>query len=333
MRDNRAAVIVFPSDHREAEPAPQPGRYVIRACRAVALVAIGAAMHLALPDHAALVVPVITPARFAPPSPRPSARRVVVEQSTVVAQPLELDSMRDRRDLRLVPTFGDVSVTRSASLAGPSSSPVAVPTSGTAGATAANASDEESTVPTTDLPAAHAAAIADSGNLGSAPLPRGGDVVRAVHEPASAASSPIVESVAMPAAREAHVISPVREAAHVISPVREAHVISEEELVRRLLDEYAGAYERLDVGAAKAVWPTVDGKALKRAFAQLSSQRVTLQSCGITISGSTANARCRGSATYQPRIGSRPVQIASREWTFDLSKQDAHWRIVNTLVR
>ena len=108
---------------------------------------------------------------------------------------------------------------------------------------------------------------------------------------------------------------------------------TEEELVRRLIDQYTGALERLDVGAAQAAWPTVDGKALKRAFGQLASQRLTLKSCGITISGSTANARCRGSATYQPRIGSGPVQLASREWTFDFSKQDTDWRIVNTFVR
>jgi hypothetical protein len=116
-------------------------------------------------------------------------------------------------------------------------------------------------------------------------------------------------------------------------PARTVNTVTDEDLVRRLLDEYTGAFERLDVGATKAVWPSVDGKALERAYAQLSAQRLTLQSCGITISGSTANARCRGSATYQPRIGNRPVEIASREWTFDLSKRDTDWRIVNTFVR
>jgi hypothetical protein len=102
--------------------------------------------------------------------------------------------------------------------------------------------------------------------------------------------------------------------------------VSDETLVRRLLDEYAGAFERLDVSATKAVWPTVNDKALERAYGQIASQRLNLQGCGITISGSTANARCQGSATYQPRIGKRAV-VASREWTFDLSKKDAAWRI------
>jgi hypothetical protein len=118
-----------------------------------------------------------------------------------------------------------------------------------------------------------------------------------------------------------------------VTPVGGPRRNSEEELVRQLIDRYTGALERLDVGAAQAAWPTVDGKALKRAFGQLASQRLTFKSCGITISGSTANARCLGSATYQPRIGSGPVQLASREWTFDFSKQDTDWRIVNTFVR
>jgi hypothetical protein len=118
-----------------------------------------------------------------------------------------------------------------------------------------------------------------------------------------------------------------------VIPVAGPRRTSEEELVRQLIDRYTGALERLDVDAAQAAWPTVDGKALKRAFGQLASQRLTFKSCGITISGSTANARCLGSATYQPRIGSGPVQLASREWTFDFSKQDTDWRIVNTFVR
>jgi hypothetical protein len=145
--------------------------------------------------------------------------------------------------------------------------------------------------------------------------------------PAIALSSTPPQAFAASVVKMAPPLVPVRPAAAA------AHTVSEEELVRRLLDEYTGAFERRDVRATKALYPTVDGKALARAYEQITSQRLTLNSCGITISGSTANARCRGSATFQPRIGTRPVQIASREWTFDLSKQDTSWRIVNTDVR
>jgi hypothetical protein len=316
MRDSRAAVIIFPSDPQHAEPASPPGRYVIRCCRAVALVALGATMHVVLPDQAVPVVPVITPLRFVAPTPGPGTRRVVVERSTVLARPLELDDMRHRREnSRPFPAIGDVPITRSVSLTGGATPAAPVATSGESETAEVSAADERAaTVAATEVLSVETANTVDPGNARPDPLPRGGDAVKAVNE-TPAAANPIVAPIAAPAVREA------------------AHVISEEELVRRLLAEYAGAYERLDVGAAKAVWPTVDGKALKRAFAQLSAQRVTLQSCGITISGRTANARCQGSATYQPRIGSRPVQIASREWTFDLSKQDTNWRIVNTLVR
>ena len=109
--------------------------------------------------------------------------------------------------------------------------------------------------------------------------------------------------------------------------------VNDEDLVRRLIAEFTGAFERLDVSATKAMWPSVDDRKLRRAYERLSSQSLSFESCGITISGETANARCQGSATYQPKIGSRPVQIASREWMFDLSKQDAGWHIVNTVVR
>jgi hypothetical protein len=140
--------------------------------------------------------------------------------------------------------------------------------------------------------------------------------------PLQASAAPTVKGPAPPASYRIEPIS--------VSPRTASE---EEELVRRLLDEYTGAFERLDVRATKALYPSVDGKALQRAFEQIESQRVTFEDCGITISGSTANARCRGSATYQPRIGTRRVQIALREWTFDLSKQDTSWRIVNTYVR
>jgi hypothetical protein len=105
------------------------------------------------------------------------------------------------------------------------------------------------------------------------------------------------------------------------------------QLVRDLLQRYVSAFERLDVDAAKAVWPTVDGKALRRAFSQLAAQHLTFESCGITIAGSGANARCRGQATFHPRVGSRPLHLSSREWTFQLARADDGWQIVDATVR
>ena len=115
-------------------------------------------------------------------------------------------------------------------------------------------------------------------------------------------------------------------AAPIVEPNQKAQVW-------RVLQQYAAAYDRLDVAAAKAVYPNVNESALRRAFNQLQSQRVTLQDCGVTIAGSDANARCQGEAAYRPRVGSRTLHRASREWTFNLAKADNGWQITKATVR
>ena len=107
------------------------------------------------------------------------------------------------------------------------------------------------------------------------------------------------------------------------------------EQVDRVLQKYASAYERLDVAAAKEVYPSVNDIALRRAFSQLETQRVTFASCNYKISGSgrDANARCQGEAAYLPRVGPRTLHRSSREWTFDLAKADNGWHIVRATVR
>jgi hypothetical protein len=121
------------------------------------------------------------------------------------------------------------------------------------------------------------------------------------------------------------------EPASVTTPVEVER--DQRQLVRELLQRYVTAFERLDVDAAKAVWPTVDGAALRRAFSQLEAQHLAFESCGITIAGSDANARCRGQATFHPRVGSRPLHLPSREWTFHLARAGDGWHIVDATVR
>lgn len=108
---------------------------------------------------------------------------------------------------------------------------------------------------------------------------------------------------------------------------------AQEQVVRDVLDRYASAFERLDVRAAKAVRPTLDDRALQRAFEQLDAQQVRFASCSYSISERDANARCRGSATYRPKVGRRVVHVAGREWTFNLSKDDGGWQIVDARIQ
>ncbi len=108
-----------------------------------------------------------------------------------------------------------------------------------------------------------------------------------------------------------------------------AESISDERLVTDVLQQYRLAYERLDVTATQHIWPSVDARALSSAFRQLAGQRLTFQSCGVSLSGSGAGAtaRCQGRAEYIPKVGGRRPYVADAEWVFDLAKRDADWQI------
>ena len=75
----------------------------------------------------------------------------------------------------------------------------------------------------------------------------------------------------------------------------------------------------LDAEAARAVWPSVDARALARAFDSLTSQELAFDTA-VRDRGEAATAKCRGSATYTPKIGSREPRLESRQWTFQLRK-------------
>ena len=108
-----------------------------------------------------------------------------------------------------------------------------------------------------------------------------------------------------------------------------AESISDERLVTDVLQQYRLAYERLDVTATQHIWPSVDVRALSSAFRQLAGQRLTFQSCGVSVSGSGAGAtaRCQGRAEYIPKVGGRRPYVADAEWVFDLAKRNADWQI------
>ena len=60
---------------------------------------------------------------------------------------------------------------------------------------------------------------------------------------------------------------------------------NEQSEIQRALGQYRNAYQRLDAEAARAVWPSVDVRALSRAFDSLESQQlefddVPVRDCG-----------------------------------------------------
>lgn len=104
--------------------------------------------------------------------------------------------------------------------------------------------------------------------------------------------------------------------------------LDESGAVEATLQRYADAYKRLDAAAARAVWPTVDERALARAFEGLESQGITFDHCDVAVAGSSANAACAGRARFVPKVGSREPLVEQRRWTFRLRKADDGWEIV-----
>lgn len=103
--------------------------------------------------------------------------------------------------------------------------------------------------------------------------------------------------------------------------------------ISEVLDRYESAYSRLDVSAAQRVWPSVDARALDRAFSSLRAQRLAFGACEVSVSGSEATARCPGSLRYTPRIGSDTSRIRNGRWTMRLSRTPEGWTITSVDVR
>jgi hypothetical protein len=95
------------------------------------------------------------------------------------------------------------------------------------------------------------------------------------------------------------------------------------------LHQYERAYAQLDAQAVRAVWPSVDARALERAFHDLKSQTLVFERCDIDVARAQAVAACRGRATYETRAGQQTARSEPREWTFTLQKSDEAWRIVS----
>jgi hypothetical protein len=113
-----------------------------------------------------------------------------------------------------------------------------------------------------------------------------------------------------------------------------ANTVSEDRSrVADVLRRYARAYGALDASAARDVWPSVDQRALARAFGSLRSQELSLQECEIDVHGTSANASCRGQAQYVGKVGSGEPRIESRTWHFELRREGEAWKIANAETR
>jgi hypothetical protein len=140
----------------------------------------------------------------------------------------------------------------------------------------------------------------------------------APHEPAAAA-------VARPEA-----LAPPPAATPVLAAVPEA---LDRRDVTATLNAYAHAFAQLDARAARAVWPSVDERALARAFAGLSSQDIAFDDCAINVDGARADAACHGTASYVAKIGKDERRIEPRTWQFHLERDGDAWKIATAEAR
>ena len=97
--------------------------------------------------------------------------------------------------------------------------------------------------------------------------------------------------------------------------------------IENVLGRYRNAFNRLDAGAAVAVWPKVNEKTLARAFDSLDDQDVSFDSCTIEVGGVHAEAACSGTARYVPKVGSRTTRAEPRQWRFILRRASDGWLI------
>ncbi len=93
------------------------------------------------------------------------------------------------------------------------------------------------------------------------------------------------------------------------------------------LNRYQDAFSALDANAAHAVWPSVDVKALAKAFDQLEEQTFDLEGCDITVTGARAEAECAGNARYVRKVGNRTLRVEPRRWHFTLRQSSDQWII------
>jgi hypothetical protein len=77
----------------------------------------------------------------------------------------------------------------------------------------------------------------------------------------------------------------------------------------------------------------VDQRALARAFDSLASQSVSFDDCQIDVQGVTANASCRGRASYVGKVGSSTPRSEPRTWRFELKREGDTWKIEHAEAR
>jgi hypothetical protein len=148
--------------------------------------------------------------------------------------------------------------------------------------------------------------------------------------PATAVTVSSVAPNELPAAAAPPEPAPLPVTTPVITAVPEA---LDRRDVTATLNAYAHAFAQLDARAARAVWPSVDERALARAFAGLASQDIAFDDCAINVHGARADAACRGTASYIAKVGKDERRVEPRTWQFHLEREGDDWKIATAEAR
>jgi hypothetical protein len=118
-------------------------------------------------------------------------------------------------------------------------------------------------------------------------------------------------------------------AAHNAEAAAAPAVMPDVDAIRLTLGKYERAYKDLDVQAAARIWPSVDRRALSRAFGSIRSQGLNLEQCDINVAADRATVVCRGVLQIVPRVGHQEPVRSQQEWQFLMHKADNEWKIGN----
>jgi hypothetical protein len=101
----------------------------------------------------------------------------------------------------------------------------------------------------------------------------------------------------------------------------------EADAVRQTIARYESAIDQMNVGAAAAVFPSVDTLAMTRAFSALKQHSVDFEQCDVAMMTARATVRCLGTAHYVVKVGTPTPRSRRYEWTFTLEKVGSAWKI------
>jgi len=104
----------------------------------------------------------------------------------------------------------------------------------------------------------------------------------------------------------------------------------QEEKIRSTLDRFEKAHTAIDMGALRAIWPSLQGsqlQALSESFADAKTMKTKVRDCDYEVQRGTATARCVVGQTYRPVGGKR--HSVERRITFLLRRTGDRWVIEN----